>query len=204
VRGGMILGAYGAVLVAWLVALALEPPGGAGTRVLLPLGIATAAATAAYTGWLFGQAHGRVLWMQRGLWARFLLHAGVAGGATTLLAAPWLALSAGSLSAARWLTVGSLVADGLFGALVGLSGPRHRAEEFRRAVALLHGGPFAATRRLAHLGAWLVALPALVVFPVAAPARAWPFWALGAAVALVCMAVDQHLLVRAGQAPPIS
>ena len=49
-----------------------------------PLGWVTcamAALPACYTGWLFAQAKGRVLWMKRGYWAHLIVQAFVAGAA---------------------------------------------------------------------------------------------------------------------------
>ena len=69
-RGTYALLAYGALLVfgfawSWFEA----GPLALGLPWVLPTMLA-ALVSAGYTGWLFGQAKGRVLWMQQGLWLR--------------------------------------------------------------------------------------------------------------------------------------
>src|SRR5262245_18808315 len=92
VRGTYALGAYGTLLAFALVWSWLEvEPITLDWKFSLPTLLA-AALSAAYTGWLFGQAKGRVLWMQRGLWLRLVLQATAAGAALLLALGPLLAL----------------------------------------------------------------------------------------------------------------
>ena len=80
VRGGFIIGGYGAVLAAHFALTltgALPPPW------LGWLGGGLAVLTAVYTAFLFGQAKARDMWQNPLLPAHFAVQAGVAGGGVT-------------------------------------------------------------------------------------------------------------------------
>jgi formate-dependent nitrite reductase membrane component NrfD len=97
VRGAYIISAYGALLSGWF--LLGGTPGGFWST----LGGLLAAATAAYSGWLFGQAKGRDLWQSPLVPVHLLVQAFVAGCAALLIIdprefiflAPWLGLAIG-------------------------------------------------------------------------------------------------------------
>jgi formate-dependent nitrite reductase membrane component NrfD len=166
---------------------------------LLTLVTAVAAILSAiYTAWLFGQAKGRVLWMKRGLALHLLVQALLAGSATLLLL--------GGLSGWPESTMGTL-ADVLFGALAahllitlleGRLAPRGREPEYKRVARLVSHGPFAARHWIVGVGLG-VFLPAglLLLSP-------GPGWTVAALLALVGLYVEEDVLVRAGQALPIS
>jgi len=198
-RGAWILGAYGALVAGWLAVLAMPPdsprPGAAAGLVLLTA--AAAAATAAYTAWLFGQAHGRVLWLRRGLALELLAHAVVAGAGLLLLLHP-RGGGGGSAAVLRATLAAALVVHGLLLLGEAWRAPRGRAREYARAARLLTHGPFARTHWLVGLGAGIVAPLLLLAFDSRAA------WDLAAMLSLAALALEQHALVRAGQALPIS
>ena len=196
VRGTYCIMAFG--LVASLAALALLTGAteGVGTALLAGSAI-TGAATAGYTGYLFGQAKGRVLWMRRGMALHLVIQALVAGSAALLV------LGFLGLGTADDLSAGLVhllqVALGLhlaFTLVEGRLSPPGREEEYHRASRLITHGPY----KVAHWGVGVVAgilLPlALVMTPELAP--------LAGLLVLVGLWAEEDLLVRAGQALPIS
>ncbi len=84
VRGGFIIGGYGAALA---VHLALAAGGASPPLWLGGVGGALAVLTAIYTAFLFGQAKARDMWQNPLLPVHFLVQALVAGGAAIFLAA---------------------------------------------------------------------------------------------------------------------
>jgi len=220
-RGSPVLAAYGAVLAIWIAAALAGRLSGPGSAALTATTAILAALVACYTGWLFGQAKGRVLWMRRGLWAHLIVQAVIAGSALALLAGSALgfdgaserAVSAGgTLFGAGGTTVGSplaaalrliLVAALLVHALLVLTegrlAPRRRANEYRSAHRLVTHGPFA--RRHWTLGVGLGILVPLALLPVSGSLATD---LLPAVAALVGLWVEEDVLVRAGQAIPIS
>src|SRR5262245_31947421 len=143
VRGTYALIAYGTLLAFAFVWSWLEvEPVTLGWTFSVPTALA-AALSAAYTGWLFGQAKGRVLWMQQGLWLRLILQATAAGAALLSVLAPLFRLDEehrvglnGTLLVALGLTLFYTVFEG------GLA-PRGREPEYKRTLALVKHGPFA-------------------------------------------------------------
>ena len=204
VRGAWILMGYGAILSAWLAWAVLGTPGGDGAWALAAVGAVGGVLAAGYTGWLFGQCRGRVLWLARGLWVRFALHAAAAGAATVLLAGSAVGLPLEVAELARWLLIATLVAEALFGEISHRAAPRDRAAEFRRVTATIATGPFRSRRRAADIVGFYLAMPLLVIGPQVPTAGDVVFWTAGAVLVLVGLALDQDVIVRAGQAVPIS
>lgn len=199
-RGAVILTAYAGLLALWGLAVLLGWGGGGvlGTGLLLVTG-AAAAATAAYTAWLFGQAKGRPLFMKRGLAASLLVQAALAGTAFLLLVHPLLGLDVPSADLLRRGLMLALVGQ-VFGlAVEGRCAPRRREAEYHRALRLIADGPYA--RR--H---WWIGVTLGMLVPAVALAFApWPWaWAAAGALALVGLFVEEDTFVRAGQALPIS
>jgi Fe-S-cluster-containing dehydrogenase component/formate-dependent nitrite reductase membrane component NrfD len=201
VKGGMILGAYGGLLSLWLAVLHFDWLSASPLRGLLAvLTGAGATLTAMYTAWLFGQAKGRVLWLWKGLAGHFFVQALAGGLALLLLAAPLLDLSAASQQTlSRWLLV-ALVGHYVLTALKGKFGvPHGREKEYGRAVRLITDGPFAQRHRLlGTLGG--VVLPIVLIILVGPGVGT----ALAGLAALVGLWSEEDILVRAGQALPIS
>ena len=155
--------------------------------------VALAVASAAYTAWLFGQAKGRVLWMQRGLWKHLIIQAGLAGFA-------FLAISGWALDQ-DWPARVGLAIFLVFQLLTepDSGAPAGREEEFRRAARLITDGPYAKVHKV--LGVWIgILLPLVLLF---ASGSALAVAAAGA-LALVGLWFEEDVFVRAGQALPIS
>ncbi len=195
VRGTWFLIGYGGILTVALLAALL------GARhfgpVIRVLGIVGAFGSAAYTGWLFGQAKGRVLWMQRGLWLRLAVQALLGGAAVLILAAPLFGLEADPrVDLERVLGLG-LLAHGVFLMLESKLAPTKREAEYARVLALVKSGPFS---RLHWLGGvlfgTLVPITILALYPAGSM--------VAAALALIGLWIEKNTLVRAGQALPIS
>jgi formate-dependent nitrite reductase membrane component NrfD len=108
VRGGFIIGAYGLVLALHLIASLLLAPGLA--RALAWAGLPLAAATAAYTAYLFAQSKARDLWQSPLLAPQMLVQAVLAGSAVLLS----LAASSMMASALREFVAGSALLVVLF------------------------------------------------------------------------------------------
>jgi len=198
VRGTYALMAYGTLLTFALVWMYLEvEPITLGLAFSLPTALA-AVLSAAYTGWLFAQAKGRVLWMQQGLWLRLVIQAVIAGSAVLLVAAPWL-----EIEEAQRVGLGGpfLVGLGLnlfYSVFEGRQAPRGREEEYKRTLALIKKGPFA---RQHAIGGLLFG----TILPIPLLVLGGPTGSLVAGVlALYGLWVEKNLLVRAGQALPIS
>jgi Fe-S-cluster-containing dehydrogenase component/formate-dependent nitrite reductase membrane component NrfD len=200
VRGGIILTAYGVLLVPWgLLAFggATVPPGA--IWALVAVTALAAALTAMYTGWLFAQAKGRVLWMQRSLPLRFLGQAVVAGAAWIALGVALFGSSDDVSAVLRGVLAGGVVAHLVFMQVEHRLAPRGREPEFRRAVRLITHGPFA-RRHWVHG----VALGCVVPLVGVAIASSSVTLALAGALALWGLWNEEDILVRAGQALPIS
>jgi hypothetical protein len=99
-------------------------------------------------------------------------------------------------NATRWLLLAGVLGQFLCLTMEDEMAPAGREAEFARATALIHHGPF----RRAHLVAGLVGILAPFLILLMAPA-ALP---VAAALALVGLAIEEDVFVRAGQALPIS
>ena len=199
VWGAYILSAYAALLVLWMIGqlTGVVPL----LSVVAVLGALAAVCSAAYTGFLFGQAEGRDFWQSPLLAPHLVVQAGAAGAAIMSLGAAILGASqAASLLCARAL-FGFVLAHALFVA-VELTSP-HVNLHVRKAVHLLTHG--ALSRRfwsqvvLAGLLLPLV-LAGLTVF---AGLSLW-FAAAAGVLTLAGLYVYEDLYVTAGQAVPIS
>jgi Fe-S-cluster-containing dehydrogenase component/Ni/Fe-hydrogenase subunit HybB-like protein len=199
VKGTYLLMGYGALATACL-ALGLFDlvPTGALLSVLAGATCVFAALAACYTGWLFGQSKGRVLWMRRGLWAHLIVQAGLAGTSVLILIEP-LVLPGGELETLRTLLVGWLGLHLAFMLAERFMAPQGREHEYHRVQALIERGPFAFRHWAVGFGLGIAAPVLLCLIPGV------PLLAVGAALlALVGLASEEDLFVRAGQALPIS
>jgi Fe-S-cluster-containing dehydrogenase component/formate-dependent nitrite reductase membrane component NrfD len=200
-RGSWVLIGFSGVLVIWCARLLLGDA--AATRDVLAVGLlgagsVLAALTAAYTGWLFAQARGRVLWMRRGLWLHLIVQAFVAGAALTLMIGAVIGLSRGELFRVRDALLPALLLHVLFVSTEGWMAPAKRGVEYRRAHRLVTRGPFAALH-------WQVGLGVGVLLPMMLLATPLPaLWPWAGLLVLVGLWVEEDILVRAGQAPAIS
>jgi Fe-S-cluster-containing dehydrogenase component/formate-dependent nitrite reductase membrane component NrfD len=203
VRGGVILTAYGLVLALFLagglVPWSLGDWDGDAMTSLWLAGVAAAVLTAIYTAWLFRQAKGRVLWMQRLLPARFLVQAVLAGAAWLTIGAVFIEARASVALALRIVLAGALGLHLLFMVGEHLMAPRGREQEFARASRLVTHGPFA-MRHWVHGIALGVIVPLVGILVASHPVTL----AVAGALALWGLWNEEDILVRAGQALPIS
>jgi Fe-S-cluster-containing dehydrogenase component/formate-dependent nitrite reductase membrane component NrfD len=185
VRGGVIIVAYGGVLVVHLLASAVGADGL--SKGLTILGVPLASMTAVYTAFLFAQAKGRDLW-QSALLPPHLAVQSVLAGAAALVPAAVL-WSDEALDALGWVVAGAALAHLLL--LAGeLTLPHGTAHE-RLAVRNLTSGGLG---RFFWAGLVLVAL-----------AFVGPLWPGAAAVvALVGLLGHEHAYVQAGQSVPLA
>jgi Fe-S-cluster-containing dehydrogenase component/formate-dependent nitrite reductase membrane component NrfD len=198
-KGSFVLMGYGMLLTPWLVfgLMGEQPIGLLGWLLTLVTAVA-AIFSAIYTAWLFGQAKGRVLWMKRGLALHLFVQALIAGSATLLLLgglSGWPESTNGTLAD---VLVGALAAHLLITLLEGRLAPKGREPEYKRVARLVSHGPFATRHWIVGVGLG-VFLPAglLMLSPGAG-------WTVAALLALVGLYVEEDVLVRAGQAGPIS
>jgi Fe-S-cluster-containing dehydrogenase component/formate-dependent nitrite reductase membrane component NrfD len=200
VRGTWALMAYGILLSVWagLALASYEPIWSVRWGLFGLTGIAGALA-ACYTGWLFGQAKGRVLWMRRGLWAHLIVQAMVAGAATLLLVAPLFSFGAETTQSLARILAAWLGLHAAFTLVEGRLAPERRESEYGTAHALVVDGPF--SRRHWRVGVVIgIVVPLLVL---ALPASPW-LVGLASLLALVGLYSEEDVLVRAGQALSIS
>jgi len=198
-RGAVVLSAYGALLLAWtLIVLLRGPPAGAAAWVVGTAGALLAAATAAYTAWLFGQAKGRVLWLRRTLALELVLHALLAGLALLVLIGAFHLLAAGTQAVVRATFAAYLALHLFLIATEGSWGPPRRAAEYMRAHRLLTRGPFSGRHWAGTVGIGVL-LPAALLLAGLGPGAD----AVAALLVLAGLWNHSDLLVRAGQALPI-
>jgi Fe-S-cluster-containing dehydrogenase component/formate-dependent nitrite reductase membrane component NrfD len=198
-RGGVVLAAYGVVLALTLVVQLATRGAGPLLALVVSAGAVLAALTAAYTGWLFAQARGRVLWMRRGLWLHLIVQALVAGAAFGLVGGPALGLSGVAAPMLRLALLVSVVLHAVFVLTEEHLAPRNRETEYARASMLVTRGPFALRHWALGVGAGVVA-PALVLSISGS-------YVAGASAGLLALAglwIEEDTLVRAGQSLPIS
>ncbi|MEE9385125.1 MAG: 4Fe-4S dicluster domain-containing protein [Nannocystaceae bacterium] len=205
VRGTLFLMAYGGLLSIWAAWPWLDSvlPSAVGAPLIVLTSV-IAALVAAYTGWLFGQAKGRALWMNSGLWFHLIIQAALAGAATLVVgeafwpglmgpaAAPdvRLALAASLVLHATWLAVEHKLA------------PEGREGEYARAHRLLTRGPFAREHWVWGVG--LGILVPMLCLAISDGAAAPVLGVVAGSCALVGLWIEEDLFVRAGQALPIS
>ncbi len=195
-RGTFVIATYGLLLTAWL---ALEHGLGWKSAALryglgVPLALA-GLATASYTGFLFAQAKGRVLWMKRGLWIHLAVQAVLAGAAGVALLQGAFRVTNPALPA---LFAGALAVQLAFLLVEERMAPAGRGDEYRLAARLITHGPLARLHWMLGVGVGIALPLVLVLF---APAELHP---LAGLLALVGLWVEEDLFVRAGQAQPIS
>jgi Fe-S-cluster-containing dehydrogenase component/formate-dependent nitrite reductase membrane component NrfD len=204
--GSIVLTGYGAVSGGWLaagVAGALgvigEPAVGSLLRVLRWVAAPTAAATAGYTAFLFGQAEGRDLWQSPLLLWHLLAQAALAGSGTLLTAAAFTELGT---PARRWLTrsfVGASAAN--LGLLAAEYGGHHPTKNAAAAAHMVTHGRYANLFRYGAVG--LSVLGAAVAAP-ALGGRRKRWAAVGGLIAQAGLLAYESVFVRAAQDVPLS
>lgn len=197
-KGAVVIGAYGALLAAFaalgLADVALVGPLALAGGLVAALG---GALTAGYTAFLFGQAKGRVLWLERGLFAHLVVQALACGAALVLLAPGLFQLTADGAAAARGALGAGLGLHLVMALTAATRAPHGREAEYHEAHALLTRGPY---RPLFLTGVGAVVAGLALAGPFAPDAAV----GLGAVLALVGLTLHEHAFVRAGQALRIS
>ena len=203
-KGSYILLADSLLLSAWigLAVFDVELPVLLGW-VLIGTTALMSALSAAYTGWLFAQAKGRVLWMKRGYAGHLLVQAVLAGSAALVVVAPLLGADAAGLESLATTLLVAVAVHAVLTFLEGHMSPPGRGPEYHRAARLVTHGPFAAL----HWGMGVavgMALPAaLLMAHDLLGGGEWTHVVAGLA-ALVGLWFEKDIFVRAGQALPIS
>jgi len=199
-RGSFILAGYGGLLSFWIAASFLEwTPSATLGRFLVLLTTIAAVLGACYTGWLFAQAKARVLWMRRGLWLHLIVQAVLAGSAFLLLFGGGMLASGLDPDIARSALMISLALHLSFTLTEGRFAPAGREHEYERAHHLVTSGPYAR----AH---WILGITIGTLLPLLLLALNGPpaLSMMAALFALIGLFVEEDILVRAGQALPIS
>jgi Fe-S-cluster-containing dehydrogenase component/formate-dependent nitrite reductase membrane component NrfD len=220
VKGAWILIAYSGLISAWLGLAGAHELGWIawwpGTALRNTFGALTGLfglLTAGYTAFLFAQAKGRPLWMMQGMFTHLALQSVVAGAALVLLAQlvpGWSGFSAGQIAVAVVALLGALLANGMHTFTKRQRAPAGREREYGMALDLIERGPYARAHRRFGLALG-------ILLPIALLAAAWALsrsgggteWlpllhATAALAALVGLYVEEDVLVKAGQAVPIS
>ncbi len=184
VRGGVILGAFSAVLV---VTIGLEAFGqSAAAHAMRIVGALLGMAAAGYTAFLFGQCRGRDLWESDLLLPHLLAQAAFCGAACLLPFAP------GSVLLKVVFAIGVLVHAALS---IAEHARAHETDNARQAAAFLGTlrlGPFRLLRDSLVVGVGVAFVVLLL-----APAVAW-------IPAIAGLYLYEHAFVRAAQLPPLS
>jgi hypothetical protein len=123
----------------------------------------------------------------------------VAGAAFALLAPFTLELDRSGENLLRLALLGSLALHAAFVLTEGRMAPRRREREYALAHRLVSRGPYARRHWALGVGVGIV-IPAALLLITGAPVA----WSLAGVAALVGLAVEEDVLVRAGQALPIS
>ena len=186
VRGSFIIAGFGAVVVLYLAAAALESH--VGQQIAGGAGIALALATACYTAYLFAQAKARDLWQNPLLPAHLAVQAVLAGSATLL---PF-ALAFSPDRAVTTIEVVLAAAAGLHLVLVwGETTLPHVTAHAHLATHEMVKGRFTRFFRVGILGV-AIGLAAPWIGVVAVP------------FALVGLLAHEHAYVQAGQSVPLA
>ncbi|MCP3919955.1 MAG: polysulfide reductase NrfD [bacterium] len=197
-RGTYLIVVYSGLLAIWALLGLLGGERGLGT--VLGIGIPTVVfgmLTASYTGWLFAQAKGRVLWMKKWYAAHLAIQAFLAGSALLLALHPVLGFAPALLDMLGNVLFGSLAAQLLFTWFEGRLSPPGREAEYARTVRLVSHGPFAKLHWAVGVGlGTFLPMVILLAYPALLP--------VAGILALVGLWVEEDVFVRAGQTLPIS
>ncbi len=186
VRGGFVIGAYGAVLVAQVLAGGLASSVTA-EKMIAGFGLPASVMTAVYTAFLFAQAKARDLWQNPLLAPHLAVQAVLAGAGVMILVSAGAGL--GASAALAYVLAGACLTHLLM--VAGEVALPHPTAHAHLASAAMTTGRYA---RAFWPGAILAAVG------IFAPAIGWP----AGLVALVGLAAHEHAYVQAGQSVPLA
>jgi formate-dependent nitrite reductase membrane component NrfD len=201
-RGTYLIVGYTALLGVWVCLPFL--PVDLSDGLYFALGWSTcvmAALTACYTGWLFAQAKGRVLWMKRGYWAHLIVQAFVAGAGLLMFVFGFFGAGSEEMRNISNVLMVSLGLHYIFLRVEGRMAPRGREEEFGRVVRLITHGPFRSRHLMSSILGVVIPVGMLAFGENLDPSLVQP---VAGALALAGLWIEKDTFVRAGQALPIS
>ena len=188
VRGAVLLGGFGAVTAAYLLASLTGASAGPALQVFGWIGLPLALAAAIYTAYLFAQAKGRDLWQSPLLAPHLAVQAGLAGSAVALPLLTWLAPGRAVTADKIVLAILAAVHLALVASEVTLP---HVTAHARLAAHELTRGRYAAPF-------WIS------VFLIAAAIPAPWTGTSATALALLGLLAYEHAYVQAGQCVPLA
>ena len=184
VKGGIILGAFGAcsaaIIALRLAGLDATADGLRWAQALLGLG------AAGYTAFLFGQCEGRDLWQSKWLLPHLLVQATMCGGALLALFSvdPYRLALIVSISTIAHIVISCIDRFG-----------HHATSNAKQAAAFL------GTLRLGPIDPWMSGLLLGILGAIAARMGLWP---AAVVTVLIGLYLYEWAYVRAGQLPPLS
>ncbi len=200
VRGAYILVVHAAASTLWLTLGWL----GAGTllRWMAWPGALVAVGAAGYTAFLFGQAEGRDLWQGPLFLWHLLAQATLTGGGVLLLSAAAVGAGARLIGLLSATLMSALILNTLLLVAELLSKPA--TQEMAIAEALISGGRYAPAFWGGVVGAGNI-LPLAILLATRGWTGAAPLAAaIAAAMTLVALIIHEVVLIKAGQAVPLS
>jgi len=197
VRGAYILMAFAAVCALWFLG-GLTDSGGL-LKVLAIPAVLTAAGTAGYTAFLFGQCEGRDLWQTPLLLPVLLAQAVTAGGATYVILD--LFIDVPEVNAIRWVLLGGVAATA---ALIAVELTSKGSRHVELAVETMTRGKYAKQFWWGGVLGGLVLPAAAIIVSLAADIDSPALAAVAGVLALIGLFAYEDSFVRAGQSVPLS
>lgn len=197
VKGAYILMAFTAVCALWWVGGLAESA--TLLKVLAIPAVLTAAGTAGYTAFLFGQCEGRDLWQTPLLLPVLLAQAVTAGGAAYVILDVFIEIP--EVTAIRWVLLGGLIATA---SLVAIELTSKGSRHVEMAVEIMTRGKYAKQFWWGGVAIGLLLPAAAVIVSLAADIDNPALAAAAGVLALVGLFAYEDSFVRAGQSVPLS
>jgi Fe-S-cluster-containing dehydrogenase component/formate-dependent nitrite reductase membrane component NrfD len=197
VRGAYILMAFAALCALWFLG-GVTDSGGL-LKVLAIPAVITAAGTAGYTAFLFGQCEGRDLWQTPLLLPVLLAQAVTAGGATYVILDVFMDVP--EVAAVRWVLLGGV---GATAALIAVELTSKGSRHVELAVEIMTRGKYAKQFWWGGILVGLVLPAAAIIVSLAADIDSPTIAAVAGVLALIGLFAYEDSFVRAGQSVPLS
>ncbi|MEE9231304.1 MAG: 4Fe-4S dicluster domain-containing protein [Acidobacteriota bacterium] len=195
VWGAYLITAYTGFLGLFLLTLLLDIEGL--IQTVRWVGVFLAAGAGGYTALLFGQAKARDLWQEPGLPLHLMLQIGLAGSAVLVLVMQGIDVSRDVSEMVRWVFLGTAGLHLLLS--LGHVVMPHPTADGARAARNLAWGRYGSFYWTGIAGG--AAVPLLLMLSSTVPG---PAASVGAALALVGLALYEHAYVQAAQSVPLS